>query len=419
MSERVVAVDLARLLAVLGMFSAHLVAPVEGLPGSLFTAATSGFPSTLFAVVAGAGSALAASRSPSLPAAIAAQAARGGLVVLVGALLGLVPTFIAIVLVPLGVSIALAAPLVRAPSAVLGGIAAALAVAGPLATSALAARGPGAGPQGPLAWALDDLLLGGVYPVATWLVYVLGGILVGRAVARAAREGDELLTGARLALGGLVAAVAAGIASSAWVRLVAVPARLGPDAGPAAVEALTGRLGESGYGLPHGTGWDALLIGAPHTGSTTDILITGGGAVLVIGALGLWVKAISGLHRERSSSAEVQWTSALRSAPEASGADGRPGRREHGPVTRVLAAAGGAGLTVYTVHVLSTWPLEAVDWPDPGLAWGLVLVLDLAFVVVLGAILARTGRRGPLEAVMRAVSRGAARAAGRRPPPIA
>lgn len=379
--ERIVAVDIARLVAVVGMMVAHMVTASTEFPASIVTGLTTGFPSTLFAVVAGVGSALAADAvrrdsARSAPwTAEAAQLSRGFVVALVGVLLAPVPTGIAVVLVPLGVSLMIVAPLVRAPASAVGALIVVLAVAGPLVI--IAAAGSLLPGTPTTAQRLDHLLFSGVYPVITWVVYVTVGLLIGRALLAALRRGRALVFGAQLALAGLGALIVATVVDALYVSLVAVPARIAEVIGAGSAEEIAAQLRGNGFGAPYGGGWDAILIAAPHTGTTLDILRTAGGAALVLGVLLVVLRG--------------------------------PAPRDG--IVRSLAAAGGAALTIYVVHVLSTWPLGSIRWPEPSLAWGVGLLANLIFVGVLGYALARTGCRGPLEYVVRRAGRAGARAA--------
>lgn len=379
---RIAAIDLARLVAIIGMMGAHFAPEFTELPGSLVTTLTTGFPSTLFAVVAGVGAAIAADRplrDGRDREAMGAQIARGLTVALIGAVLVSLPTFVAVVLVPLGVSIMLVAPLLRARSGTIAAIAVGLAVTGPLLVSRLATT-MGMTEIGPVQRSLDSVLFTGIYPAITWVVYLMAGMLIGRAVLAAIRAGRSAALGARLALGGVVAVAAATIIDRVYVDAVAAPALVGVYGVP--LETALEWLGGSGYGTPHGTGWDAILIAAPHTGTTLDIVRTVGGAAVVIGLL----LAAVGDRRVRAL-----------------------------PI-RTLVAAGGAGLTIYVVHILTTvvLTLAAEAGVLDGWWWNATaLAIDLVVLVALGAVLAITGRRGPFEAVIRWAGRTGARISAR------
>ena len=75
-----------------------------------------------------------------------------------------------------------------------------------------------------------------------------------------------------------------------------------------------------------------------------------------------------------------------------------------------LAAVGAIPLTLYTLHVtaLALFPVEAAH--AAGTSAGELLVTHLLAALVIGVAVRAAGRRGPLEAVVRALSGGARRA---------
>ena len=384
---RIAALDVTRAVAIIGMMASHLLPAIDWLPGSVLTAATHGFPSTLFGVVAGVTTVVAADRPTSAgrgTEAIGAQMARGLTVALVGVVLMLVPTFVAVVLVPLGVAILLAAPLLRASIPALAAVAVGLAIGGPILIARIddTSRFSGAGP---VESTVTGVLFIGIYPVITWIVFVIAGMLVGRVLLAAIRHGSTAALGLRLALAGASALVVASLVDTWYVTSIAAPARAAGD--PSALPGIIEALRESGYGVPHGTGLDAILIAAPHTGTTLDLVRTIGGAALVIGVVLLLVGG-----------------GAARSGP-----------------TRVLAAAGGAAFTMYVLHIVTTSALTiaadsgAIPWQ--GALWDALaigaLVIDLMLMLALGALLAILGARGPFEMLVRSAGRLGARIARR------
>ena len=78
-----------------------------------------------------------------------------------------------------------------------------------------------------------------------------------------------------------------------------------------------------------------------------------------------------------------------------------------------LAAVGAMPLTLYTLHVtaLAEFPVESAV--VAGLTPGTLLVVHLVAALVIGAAVHASGRRGPLEAVVRAASRTARHAVTR------
>jgi uncharacterized membrane protein len=117
---------------------------------------------------------------------------RGFVIALIGLTLGMLDSGIAIILVYYGVTFWLAIPFLRLPVRALFGIAAAWAVIWPVVSFGLrSAWGIESTFENP-SWEsltdpglVRDLFITGVYPVLTWIVYVLVGMGVGRLIVRA------------------------------------------------------------------------------------------------------------------------------------------------------------------------------------------------------------------------------------------
>ncbi|WP_413316565.1 heparan-alpha-glucosaminide N-acetyltransferase domain-containing protein [Agrococcus sp. 1P02AA] len=383
---RLIGIDLARLVAVAGMMAAHTLGAWEQQPAAV-TALVDGPPSTLFAVLGGVSVVLAArARLAAGERAAAARAtlARGAVVALLGLLVIPFAAAVYVVLVPFGVAIVLAAGLLLLPSWALAALAAVLAAAGGWVAALARLHLPGVEGTHSIAslvrdplGTLLDVTLSGVYPVVTWLAYVAIGMLAARALLAARAAGRERR--ALSALGGIGALlIVVGVASSELgLRLVA--AQLGGD-----LAAHRSVLLENGYGAAPGTDPLLQLIAAPHTGTPADIARTAGMALVVIAALGLLATALP--------------PRALR-------------------MLEPLRAAGGAPLTIYVVHVvLLTLLGSTLQQAAPGLVggWG-AWALQVGVALAIGAVLAATRARGPLE---RAVGAAAERAAGPREPAL-
>ncbi|TDP95466.1 uncharacterized protein DUF1624 [Leucobacter luti] len=406
---RYIGVDIARFLAIAGMMAAHLItiAAYVAEPGSFDEAAgavadtlTEGIAAPLFAVLGGVSVVFATRRTlreGRTGAAIGATVLRGALLILIGLLLGLIETPVAIVLAYYGVAMILIAPLVAVRSWVLGTIAGALGVfGGPL--NALARAGlEGTDPSGSLTFedfgidwfaSLRALLLTGEYPALTWCVYLLFGVLIGRALVAATARAALGRTAAVLAALGAAVAVAAQFVSTAVIANVSAfggPWPSGTD--PAEVAEI---VAHSSDGAPLAPELWAQLIATPHSGSPLDILRTAGIALAVIGLLVL----LCDVGRA---------------------AAGRP----LGPVLGTVRAAGAAPLTIYSLHIVATGVLLEPAFQDPsiwesGFPWWAAGIsayaLQLGGALLIGALLARLGTRGPLEAavswIVRLVVRG-------------
>lgn len=376
---RLVGIDLARLAAVAGMMAAHTVLWEEPAPGVV--ALVDGPPSTLFAVLGGVSVVLAARQrlaAGDRRGAIRSTLARGAVVAVLGLLVAPLATAVFVVLVPFGVSIALAGLLLTLPSWAIAALAAALWAAGG-SLAAIARESLPAElfePEGPgdalLAGALD-VVLTGVYPVVTWLAYLLVGMLLARALLEARARGRERRALATVGAVGAALIAAAVAASELGVRLVAETVLELP------VAAVRDSILMNGYGAAQGAELAWQLVAAPHTGTPADMARTVGIGLVAIALLGLLAASLP--------------PAALR-------------------VLEPLRAAGAAPLTIYVVHVVLLSTLALAE-PELSLGWG-AWAAQLGIAIAIGAILAVTRSRGPLE---RLVGAAATRAAGQRERP--
>ncbi len=379
---RVVGVDVARALALLGMMATHL------LPGRLGNEVpwpqqlAGGRASALFAVLAGVSIALVSGRTVPVRgrerATVSVRlAVRAALVGALGLALGAVPTVIAIILASYAVLFLLGLPFLGLGPRALAAWAVAWVVAAPVGAHLLRPLLPphevGSPQPGDLlrpAHLLSELLFTGYYPAAVWVAYLLAGMALGRLpLARRA-------TATRVLVVGVVLAVAATVGSRLLLTLPGARAALAatypdtttPDPSlltdPASLDALL-RHGLSGT-TPTGSWW-WLAVAAPHSGTPFDLAATIGSALAVTGLCVLLTRT-------------------------------RP---------RVWAAAFGAGamtLSLYTLHVLvmaqGWWP----DWESPQDYGDQVLL-----VVVVGAFFALVPMRGPLESLVAMTSQRVAR----------
>lgn len=365
---RLVGVDLARMVALLGMMATHVL---EGhtAAGGLTTVQwlAGGRASALFAVLAGVSLALvtggtAPHRGRDLGRSAAGIAARAVLIALIGLALGGLETGLAIILTYYGVLFLLGLPFLglRAlPLAVLAGV---WVVVAPVVSHLVRPELPGRvytspdfaslGEPGPL---LADLLLTGFYPAVPWLAYLLAGMALGRTDLRGWR------TPLRLAGWGAGLAVMATVASrlctsDQGIRGALFPHRILTD------EQAQRILANSLHGSPPtGGAWQWLLVVSPHSATPFDLAQTIGAALVVLGLALALVHVVP-----------------------------RPGK----VALAVVAGAGAIPLTAYTLHVLmrteAVWPAERQDT----FGWHVLVVLGL------GAMFALAGRRGPLEAIV-------------------
>lgn len=372
---RLVGVDVARCLALLGMVATHVLDERDP-DGSLTTAQwlAGGRASALFAVLAGVSLALLARRRNEGSLVVRALLVAG-----LGLGLGELDTGIAVILTYYGVLFLLAVPFVRLPARVLLPLAAAWVAAGPVLSQVVRPRlreRRFASPSfesvtdpGPL---VGELLFTGYYPAVPWLAYVLLGLALGKVDLRQRR------VQARLSVLGAVTAVAATLVSRWLTTRDAVAERLLEGAPPGQdIDGLLDQVSRGMFGqTPVDGSWAWLLVVAPHSSTPFDLAQTMGSAALVLGLCLL-----------------------------AAGSLGRFGRR----ALAVLFGAGTMTLTLYSLHVVmrteEVWPAE-----ETGSFRTHVLVLT-----AIGAVFVALGRRGPLEWVVARVSGLATRSRDRCP----
>jgi uncharacterized membrane protein YeiB len=344
---RIVGLDVARCLALLGMVAVHVL-PDDDVAHDL----AHGRAAALFAVLLGVTLAFLVDRKGGWAGVVV----RAVLIATLGLALGEVESGLAVILTYYGVLLLLGLLFVGLQVRSLLVLAGCWVVAAPIASHLLRPHLPDRTFEVPdfqsLAepgQLLSDLSFTGYYPVVPWLAYVLVGLAVGR-MDLSRRTAQAGLAGAGLAL-----AVVAIVVSHALAE-------------PADLRAGAGGL----YGVtPAGGRWQWLLVDSPHSSTPFDLAQTTGCALAVIGGCLLLV----GLTRGRTQRAVA-----------------------------VLFGAGTMTLTLYSLHVVLRtdllWP------PDDGVGaygWHVLVLLWI------GALFVAVGARGPLERVVRCASRTAMR----------
>lgn len=370
-NARLVGVDAARGLALLGMFAVHTIEAATP-SGDLTTtwALSSGKSSALFAVLGGVGIAFMTGRTTPPRGAGWARAAciplvRGVLIATIGLLLGcVVAVDDADVILPyLGVMFALSALLLPLRARTLIAVGLGWAVLAPLLGHLLRSSAPPViadnltlghlvgDPGGTAA----TLLLTGFFPALTWMAYICLGIGVGRSDLTTRR------VVAWLVAGGAALAIFASLVGQALVAL-GLRDRLAADVQEhMTLEAFTEYLVWGGDGtLPTDSAW-WLGVNAPHTGTPVDLLHTSGISLCVIGLFLALSVAM-------------------------------------GPMLHILAKPGSMTLTLYSAHLLLLAPLR--DLPD-------TVHFLLQAVLLVGFALAWSSRfrRGPLEWAVAEITR--------------
>lgn len=416
---RLVGVDIARGIAVLGMFVAH-TASVDGFdwarPDTWLDIAN-GRSSILFATLAGVSIALISGRQVPLDGTALLQARmriliRAVLIFALGGLLEFLGTPVAVILPMYALLFVLSLPFLRWKPWALFVLAGSLAITMPFAQlvlSSLIAERAGAG-------VIVDLFVTGVYPGMIWIVFVIVGLAIGRLDLGAVRVRVWLL------LVGLVLAVV-GYGIGAAADAAQPPTEFGssgswssgsPSGSPGSSESSgsssgseidieegvpadeldfdglvcdrydstiscypEGFFGEEGGespGLDEPTFMEqvrsaltGLFTARAHSGTTVEVLASGGFALLVI-ALALLA----------STPRVLRW------------------------ILFPVAAVGSMALTAYSGHIVA---LAILAYTDPGS--DVLLVFTLTALIACSAWVLLIGR-GPLERLLTRVSHRAA-----------
>jgi uncharacterized membrane protein YeiB len=383
---RLVGVDLARALAVFGMYIVH-IAPMDsssGSVGSWVYFLAEGRSSALFATLAGFSLMLIAGRREPRTGLAGRQAKariaiRAVILLALGTVLAMEYGDI-IILAYYGVYFLLALLLVRRSARTLAIIAAGIALVMPQLAFVLKMWLSDSVQQSINAYdplerlstvGVLDLLLTGLYPTITWMAFVITGMALARLDLSAVAVQRRLA-----ALGAGLAAGAYGLAMllSGTSAVLSFGGGGGPPSGSGAGSVgsgsgFSGSMG-SGSGGPELSASD-LLGAVSHTGTTFDTIGCAGVAILVI----------------------VGATAAMDRLPRL--------RRLAKPVI----AVGTMSLTAYVGHFLaqSAWPASGAGTTT---SWLPVLTYILT-AIVFATVWSRFFRRGPLEHLLNAATKPA------------
>jgi uncharacterized membrane protein len=397
--RRLLGVDAARGIALLGMMAAHILPlydPQTGDP-TWVGLAVSGRSAALFAVLAGVGLALltgggnpheryrASAGGPSLIGRDRRGiAARAGVIAFIGLTLGTLDTNIAIILVHYALLFLLALPFVALRLRWLAVWAAGWILVAPLLAylvrpwlvdtlrpSPSLRHNPVLEDLFTPGVLLADLTVTGIYPVLLWLGYLLVGLVIGRLALQKLHVQLMLL--------------AAGAAVAAISKLLGA-FFMGPLGGEAALLQteegsrwpLHDMLQVNLTGVEQTGSFWWLLTAAPHSGTTLDLLHTSGSAAAVIGLCLLAARRL-------------------------------------GAFLLPLCGAGAMTLTLYSTHV---WVMSIVDAQPEPLDPNAVYIIQAIAVLAIGFLFAALRWRGPLEWVASNVAQLARgeEPAGQRPP---
>lgn len=347
---RIPGLDLARGLAVLGMFGAHVgVAEDLSWSPSSWGAVAHGRPAALFAVLAGVSIGLLSggmrpATGQDLVRARVRIMVRGAWVFVIGGVLELLGTEVAVILGYYAVLFGLALPFLRWSPGRLMLLAAGLAVAAPPTALTLTRLAVAAEVETPA----TTLLFSGEYPALWWSTFLLTGLALARLDLTAARVRVTLL------VAGTVTAVAGYLLG--WVSTQVLAGGV-PSLGL-----------ETGYESPGP--WDpAWLSGAaPHSGTPFWLF---GSAGVAVAAIAVCLSIADALPR----------------------------------LTYPVVCVGTTALTVYSLQIVALRAFQPET--SPGTAWGL-----FAIAAVAGSVAwRRVAGRGPLERLLAWSSNRAAGAA--------
>ncbi|MGW9135491.1 DUF418 domain-containing protein [Streptomyces sp. NPDC055681] len=386
-TERLIGIDLARGLAVFGMYSAHVGPDVTvGGPVGFLLETARGRSSALFALLAGFSLILITGRPHPRTGRSGRQAVgriviRAAVLVVLGYALTALDTDIDVILSFYGLLFLAVLPLYRLRAGALAIIAAAGAVIMPQALY-LIRKSIDEGNWADIVIGWDplarisgtdgaiELLFTGEYPVLTWMPFLVAGMAVARLdLTRPSIRSRLALTGGALALVGY---------GGSWLALRLVPSALSAVAaatgsGSASSAWWSDTVGEPEDGTP--LAW--LLVAAPHSQTTFSIVGNTGVALAVVAACLTVADRMPGLTR----------------------------------LARPLAAVGMAALTVYVLHIVALWFFADVWYvaaiEGETLSALPVLLGFIAAATLLATVWIRRFRRGPLEHLLHVATRPA------------
>ncbi|MEH0445216.1 DUF418 domain-containing protein [Streptomyces sp. B21-102] len=374
---RLVGVDLARALAVFGMYVVHIGPPLSATHGvgSWVRYMADGHSSVLFATLAGFSLMLIAGRFEPKTGLAGRQAkARIAIRAVILLALGTVMTMEyggVIILGFYGVYFLLALPLVRLSAGTLAMIAAGLALVMPQVAFVLTMRLSDSVQQSVNAYdplrhlsevGVLDLLLTGFYPALTWMPFVIAGMALGRMDLSAAAVQRRL------------AALGAGLVVGAYGLSLLLA---GKNALRSTAEDMSSSSGSGAASMGSGSmkprlSYSDLLAAGPHSGTTFDIIGSVGVAILVIVGATVLMDRLPRLRR----------------------------------LAKPVIAVGTMSLTAYVGHFVAQSVLSTPAGTGTQQSWVPLLMYVLG-AIVFATVWSRFFRRGPLENLLNTATRPA------------
>ncbi|MEU1847796.1 DUF418 domain-containing protein [Streptomyces sp. NPDC019990] len=382
---RLVGVDLARALAVFGMYVVHIGPPLSATSGvgSWIRYISDGHSSVLFATLAGFSLMLLAGRREP-KTGLAGRQATARIAIRAVVLLALGTAMATeyggvIILGFYGVYFLLALPLVRLRARTLAIIAAAFALVTPQLAFALTSLLSESVQQSINAYdplhrlsgvGVLDLLLTGFYPALTWMSFVIAGMALGRLDLNSTTVQKRLA-----AFGAALTAAAYGmsllLAGKDALRSMAEDGS--SSGGSGSSPSGSGPMPVDGGSFPDMPA-SHLLMAGPHSGTTFDIIGSVGVAILVIVGATVAMDRLPRLRR----------------------------------LAKPVIAVGTMSLTAYVGHFLAQSALSVPAGTSTQQSW-LPLLMFILGATLFAGVWSRFFRRGPLEYLLNAATKPAKR----------
>lgn len=380
--QRLLGIDAARGIALLGMMAVHSLIAVsdDGSP-TLSYGISAGRSSALFAVLAGVGIAFTTGRARvergDRGATAASLAARAAVVGAIGLIMGYTHAELAVVILPYyAILFVIAIPLVFLPTRAVAALGLLIALVVPAVIEFFGTSLPAPSLdnptlvgiiENPLGWTVE-LLLNGEFPALPWTAYMCAGIVIGRLKLTSANvAGCLLVFGAALAVGTRILSEVLIFHLGGLEHLMA--------GSELSREEILDIIAYGADGSVFGSTWWWLAVDGPHSSTPLDLLGTIGSSMAVIGAM-LFLGHLAGTKLDTLVKVAM--------VP--------------------LAAAGSMTLTLYVLHI---WFINS-NYDTYGAWTGYILQVLAAFAI--GLFVKLTTGRGPLEAFVTMVANRSKRA---------